>query len=251
MNRLVKSMVIIQHVRFLLLSALLLPALATAFQYHNLPKFRCDGLISRKPTCSSSRVMPVSENDDLILLSPQPKQKQQLCLPMILLSTAVGFGLCGTPQHASAAETETGTADQLIVNEKPQLSAQRPGMSVSAYLNRVFQSPTPGATPLPTDPRYDSTEARNRAYDAAFEQDARDRDAYYGKMAALKREQALQEVRRNRVALGLDGDGDVRPRVGDEKEAGLASLREYLLKQDPSTLTPAELKVYEQMKGAQ
>jgi len=46
----------------------------------------------------------------------------------------------------------------------------------------------------------------------------------------------------------LDGPGDVRPRVGDERVAGMASLREYLLGQDPDTLTPEELRVYQRLK---
>ena len=124
------------------------------------------------------------------------------------------------------------------------------------YLGRVFASPNNNnrdggvfnAIPAPTDPTYDSKEARNRAYDAAFEQDARDRDAYYGRLAMEKRQRAEEDVAQFRRGLGLDGQGDVRPRVGDERVAGMASLKEYLLRQDPATLTPEELKVYQRLK---
>ena len=147
-------------------------------------------------------------------------------------------------------------------NERPALSTftlstatERP-TSISDYLGRVFASPNNNnrdegsfnAIPAPTDPTYDSKEARNRAYDAAFEQDARDRDAYYGRLAMEKRRRAEEDVAQFRKQLGLDGPGDVRPRVGDEKVAGMASLKEYLLQQDPATLTPEELKVYQRLK---
>ena len=104
------------------------------------------------------------------------------------------------------------------------------------------------STPYRRDPTYDSKEARNRAYDAAFEQDARDRDAYYGRLAMEKRQRAEEDVAQFRRGLGLDGQGVVRPRVGDERVAGMASLNEYLLQQDPATLTPEELKVYQRLK---
>jgi len=70
-------------------------------------------------------------------------------------------------------------------------------------------------------------------------------------MIAVKRDQALQDVQKNRKALELDGDGDVRLRVGEAKVAGMASLKEYLLQQNPSTLTPEEFQVYQRMKGEQ
>mmetsp|Transcript_32955 Transcript_32955/g.62971 ORF Transcript_32955/g.62971 Transcript_32955/m.62971 type:complete len:133 (+) Transcript_32955:683-1081(+) len=117
-------------------------------------------------------------------------------------------------------------------------------MSISNYFGRVFQPPpsssssrtgstsTPGgfdARPTPLDPKSFDRDMRNAEYDAAFQRDARDRDIYYGKMAAAKRDEANEEVRRNRIELGLDGAGDVRTRVGGEREEGLASLRELLL----------------------
>ena len=135
-------------------------------------------------------------------------------------------------------------------------AAAEPPTNVADYLGRVFASPNNNnrdggvfnAIPAPTDPTYDSKEARNRAYDAAFEQDARDRDAYYGRLAMEKRQRAEEDVAQFRRGLGLDGQGDVRPRVGDERVAGMASLKEYLLRQDPATLTPEELKVYQRLK---
>mmetsp|Transcript_32443 Transcript_32443/g.95620 ORF Transcript_32443/g.95620 Transcript_32443/m.95620 type:complete len:873 (+) Transcript_32443:135-2753(+) len=77
----------------------------------------------------------------------------------------------------SAAETQTGVT------------------GVADYLSKVFASPNRGegnynAAPTPTDPAYTSKEERNRAYDEAFERDARDRDAYYGRLAAEKRRKA-------------------------------------------------------------
>jgi len=136
------------------------------------------------------------------------------------------------------------------------LAVADPPTSVADYLGKVFASPNSNnpdggifnAVPVPTDPRYDTKEARNRAYDEAFERDARDRDAYYGRMAVEKRRRAEEDVARYRRELGLDGPGDVRPRVGEERVAGMASLNEYLLTQDPAKLTPEELKVYQRLK---
>uniref|UniRef100_A0A7S2KH17 Uncharacterized protein n=1 Tax=Skeletonema marinoi TaxID=267567 RepID=A0A7S2KH17_9STRA len=106
------------------------------------------------------------------------------------------------------------------------------GTSVSNYIRQVFGSPLVGATPnmptkpIDTDATYDTREARNRAYDEAFQQDARDRDAYYGQMAMRKRQGTNQNVQQYRESLGLDGKGDVRMRVGEERVQGLASLRD-------------------------
>ena len=174
----------------------------------------------------------------------------------ILVSAALGLSLISGIPLLANAEEDTSThhsLDSLLISNEETNPSSSTGLSISNYFGQVFQSPyqTPGAIPVPTDSKYDSKEVRNRAYDEAFERDARDRDAYYGRMAAAKREQAAQEVKRNREALGLDGPGDVRMRVGEEKVAGMASLRAYLLEQDPSTLTPAELEVYERMKAAQ
>lgn len=150
----------------------------------------------------------------------------------------------------------TGSNLPALSTSTLSVAAAEPPTSVADYLGRVFASPNNNdrdrgnynAVPTPTDPQYDSKEARNRAYDAAFEQDARDRDAYYGRLAVEKRRRAEEDVARYRRELGLDGTGDVRPRVGDERVAGMASLKEYLLRQDPATLTPEELKVYQRLK---
>ena len=117
-------------------------------------------------------------------------------------------------------------------------------MSVSNYIRRVFGSPLVGNTPdapakpVPTDEKYDTREARNRAYDEAFQQDARDRDAYYGQMAMRKRQEVNQNVQQYRESLGLDGTGDVRMRVGEERVQGLSSLRE--LKDDYLSSSPSQ-----------
>lgn len=119
------------------------------------------------------------------------------------------------PNDASAAPTAAADDD----------------MSIPNYIRQVFSGPLVGTTPnTPTKPKptdeYDSREARNRAYDEAFQQDARDRDAYYGQLAMKKRQETIQNVQQNRESLGLDGKGDVRMRVGEERVQGLASLRE-------------------------
>ena len=112
-----------------------------------------------------------------------------------------------------------------------------------------FLSPfqTPGAIPRATDPKFDDRETRNRAYDDAFDQDKRDRDAYYAKMALQAREKKMEELKARRAELGLD-IVDAGPRFGDEKVADMASLRSFLLEQDPSTLTPAELQARERLQ---
>jgi len=129
----------------------------------------------------------------------------------------------------SADDTETATS-------------KLPGMSISNYAKQVFGSPLVGSTPgissnkpIQIDPKYTTREERNRAYDEAFQQDARDRDVYYGQLAMKKRQEAQQSVSQYREQLGLDGKGDTRMRVGEERVEGLASLRElkadYLSKQ--------------------
>lgn len=242
-----------------LFGILCLPQAASfQLQQHNRPNFpkKCNhGRITKESTCSRVALFSGNDNNDASMQSSSSKREQQNFLPMmpmILMSATFGLSLF-TPM-ASAAEADPRTESHLlIINEETTTSTSSTPTSVSNYFSQVFQSPykTPGATPLPTDSRFDNAEARNRAYDQAFEQDARDRDAYYGKMAALKREKALQTVRGNRQALGLDGDGDVRLRVGEERVAGMSSLKDILLQRDPSTLTPAELKVYQQMQERQ
>ena len=166
---------------------------------------------------------------------------------------AATSSICAGTTYVSRS---TGSNLPALSTSTLSAAAAEPPTSVADYLGRVFASPNSNdrdggnynAVPTPTDPQYDSKEVRNRAYDAAFEQDARDRDAYYGRLAMEKRRRAEEDVARYRRELGLDGTGDVRPRVGDERVAGMASLREYLLRQDPATLTPEELKVYQRLK---
>jgi len=177
----------------------------------------------------------------------------------IFLSTAIGIWFIGslaTGQVANAADTDyTNTHDLCTGASSLLVTTDDDGMSVSNYIRQVFQSPMVGnapgtpAKPIPTDPKYDTREARNRAYDDAFQQDARDRDAYYGQMAMRKRQEANQNVQQYRETLGLDGTGDVRMRVGEERVQGMASLRDlkadYLSSQEDdssqiTTETPAE-----------
>lgn len=107
-------------------------------------------------------------------------------------------------------------------------------MTVSNYIRQVFGSPLVGTTPNNTpaipvvtdDTINTSREERNRAYDEAFQQDARNLDAYYGQMAMKKRQETNQNIQQYRESLGLDGKGDVRMRVGEERVQGLASFRE-------------------------
>lgn len=106
-------------------------------------------------------------------------------------------------------------------------------MTVSNYIRQVFGSPLVGTTPnntpaipVVTDDTINTREERNRAYDEAFQQDARNLDAYYGQMAMKKRQETNQNIKQYRESLGLDGKGDVRMRVGEERVQGLASLRE-------------------------
>lgn len=107
-------------------------------------------------------------------------------------------------------------------------------MTVSNYIRQVFGSPLVGTTPNNTpaipvvtdDTINTSREERNRAYDEAFQQDARNLDAYYGQMAMKKCQETNQNIQQYRESLGLDGKGDVRMRVGEERVQGLASLRE-------------------------
>ena len=109
-----------------------------------------------------------------------------------------------------------------------------------------FLSPfqTPGAIPSATDPRIDDADARNRAYDDAFDQDKRDRDAYYAKMALQAREKKAQQLKEQRQSLGLDYP-DSGPRFGDAEVASMASLKKYLLEKDPATMTPAEFREFQ------
>ena len=147
------------------------------------------------------------------------------------------------PVNAATAEDYTSTpSSSLIVT----IDNDGDGTSVSSYLRQVFGSPLVGsipvttAKPMPTDSSYDTREARNRAYDEAFQQDARERDAYYGQMVLRKRQETNQNVQQYRESLGLDGKGDVRMRVGEERVQGLASLRELKADYLSSTSSSAQ-----------
>ena len=166
----------------------------------------------------------------------------------MILTSAFGICLIGglaTPQLANASEAEAEAADAytsashsgtvLIAAADNIKTTTLPGISVvvTNYARQVFGSPLVGSTPgtsankpVQTDPKYNSREERNRAYDEAFQQDARDRDAYYGKMAMRKRQEADQSVSQYRESLGLDGKGDTRMRVGEERVEGMSSLRD-------------------------
>lgn len=167
--------------------------------------------------------------------------QQYSCMPTIFFGMLFVVGsLTATPVIANAATAKaeytntlrdacTGTSSSLLVTTD---NNNDDGMAVSNYIRQVFGSPLVGSTPntpakpIPTDKTYDTRETRNRAYDEAFQQDARERDAYYGKMAMRKRQETNQNVQQYRENLGLDGKGDVRVKVGEERVQGLSSLRE-------------------------
>ena len=163
--------------------------------------------------------------------APIPIQQKQIVTSSIFLSTAFGMCLIGgslmTPQLSNAAA-------ELSSDATTTTTLPGGGMSITNYARQVFGSPLVGSTPGTSankpaqiiDPKYTTREERNRAYDEAFQQDARDRDAYYGQMAMRKRQEADQSVSQYRESLGLDGKGDTRMRVGEEKVEGMASLRD-------------------------
>ena len=178
----------------------------------------------------------------------------------IFLSSAFGMCLIGSslvmsPQLSNAAELSDNTR---VIERQQQAKTsnkqQQEIKSITNYARQVFGAPLVGSThglsstkPVPTDPKYTTREERNRVYDEAFQQDARDRDDYYGKMAMRKRQEADQSVSQYREKLGLDGKGDTRMRVGEEKVQGMSSLRDLkadynLSQQDDSSSTtiPAE-----------
>ena len=185
---------------------------------------------------------------------------QKQMVTSIFLSSAFGMCLIGSslvmsPQLSNAAELSDNTR---VIERQQQAKTsnkqQQEIKSITNYARQVFGAPLVGSTPgvsstkpVPTDPKYTTREERNRAYDEAFQQDARDRDGYYGKMAMKKRQEADQSVSQYREKLGLDGKGDTRMRVGEEKVQGMSSLRDLkadynLSQQDDSSSTtiPAE-----------
>jgi len=171
----------------------------------------------------------------------------------MFLSSAFGMCLIGSlisPQITNAVEqtdlnrdiSNAGMSIMIAADDTETATTKLPGMSITNYAKQVFGSPLVGSTPgisnnkpIQIDPKYTTREERNRAYDEAFQQDARDRDAYYGQLAMKKRQESERSVTQYREQLGLDGKGDTRVRVGEERVEGLASLRDlkadYLSKQ--------------------
>ena len=192
------------------------------------------------------------------LSDPRQGQQQPFILPLLLICASTA-AWCISPQLVDAAvfpnQQHQQQQQQSIILEQSRTGCA--SSSSSLYLatyasegagGMPFLSPfqTPGAVPLPTDSKYDDREARNRAFDEAFDQDKRDRDSYYAKMAIQSREKKMAELKARRAELGLD-TVDAGPRYGDEKVEGLQSLKTMLSAKDPSTMTDAELKEYQQL----
>eukprot|EP00581_Thalassiosira_minuscula_P027699 CAMPEP_0183752378 /NCGR_PEP_ID=MMETSP0739-20130205/2322_1 /TAXON_ID=385413 /ORGANISM="Thalassiosira miniscula, Strain CCMP1093" /LENGTH=149 /DNA_ID=CAMNT_0025988735 /DNA_START=48 /DNA_END=494 /DNA_ORIENTATION=- len=133
----------------------------------------------------------------LAYTSPKPISTASISHRRTFLSkiaSGAAVALAATTAHPNDASAATAASDD---------------MSVPNYIRQVFGSPLVGATPnTPTKPtatdEYDTREARIRAYDEAFQQDARDRDAYYGQLAMMKRQETIQNVQQYRENLGLD-----------------------------------------------
>ena len=182
--------------------------------------------------------------------SSERRQPPFLVLSLLLTSVAAW---CSSPNLANADQSYLD-ARQGYTPTSTTISSRSNTLFLATYSDEgsggmPFLSPfqTPGAIPRATDPKFDDRETRNRAYDDAFDQDKRDRDAYYAKMALQAREKKMEELKARRAELGLD-IVDAGPRFGDEKVADMASLRSFLLEQDPSTLTPAELQARERLQ---
>jgi len=203
----------------------------------------------------------------LVSIDDEASIQKQIATSMFL-SSAFGMCLIGslvmvTPQLSNAAElsdntrvSDTGASFLIAATDiaKTTTTTTIPGSSITNYARQVFGSPLVGSTPglsstkpVQTDPKYTTREERNRVYDEAFQQDARDRDTYYGKRAMRKAQAADQSVSQYREKLGLDGKGDTRMRVGEEKVQGMSSLRDLkadynLSQQDDSssTIIPAK-----------
>jgi hypothetical protein len=190
------------------------------------------------------------DNGHIHIISSSRKQPSLL----FLLLASSYWCCCGSPQLANAASHDQQSNNVAHEQRSTSTSASH-SLLVAAYASQgsgglpflsTFQ--TPGAVPQPTDASFDDRDARNRAYDEAFDQDKRDRDAYYAKMALQAREKKMMEMKERRAELGLDGD-DAGPRVGDEKVADMASLKKYLMQKDQSTMTPAEFKEFQQLQN--
>ena len=174
-------------------------------------------------------------------------------LPSLILATSCLLFTSSTITNALPL-FETQQSNALISQQQQHLQHQQTIQSSPLLLATYssegsgglpFLSPfqTPGTIPLPIDPKFDNAEARNRAFDDAFDQDKRDRDAYYAQMALQAREKKMQQLKEQRQALGLDYD-DSGPRFGDQEVASMASLKKQLSQKDPATMTPAEFKEF-------
>jgi nitrogen regulatory protein PII-like uncharacterized protein len=157
---------------------------------------------------------------------------------------------CASPQLAQASSPDDATSffvasnnqqyEQRLATSSNLLAVDSQGLPFAS----TFQ--LPGAVPDVSLPKRGGggdfqadRDARNRAYDEAFQKDARDRDEYYGKMALQKKEQALVELQERRGKMGLDDAGSRFANV-----ATMDSLTQYLMQKDPTTMTPAEFKEF-------
>jgi len=177
----------------------------------------------------------------LVSIDDEASIQKQIATSMFL-SSAFGMCLIGslvmvTPQLSNAAElsdntrvSDTGASFLIAATDiaKTTTTTTIPGSSITNYARQVFGSPLVGSTP-------------------GLSSTARDRDAYYGKMAMRKAQAVDQSVSQYREILGLDGKGDTRMRVGEEKVQGMSSLRDLkadynLSQQDDSssTIIPAK-----------
>lgn len=210
----------------------LLPALTCSFQVQN-------SFSTSQQQLPSLFLTTVDENKDANISSSSFCQVKPL---QFVLSVAFVCALSCGPQIASAAEADVSPGDVFAS------WFSGPGRaSPSTYAGQgsggvPFLSPfQTGSGSIPQAPAVDNREARNRAYDEAFDQDKRERDVYYAKMALQAREKRMTEFENSRRELGLDVAG-AGPRFGDEPVADMASLKKYLLEKDPSEMTLAEAK---------
>jgi hypothetical protein len=249
-------------VLFALLSILSsLPPAVAAFQCHRPRQTQWASTAGSSTLFSRSRRTAIATHGSTLADEEESVVPSFPKLPLLpIASLAAACIICaGFPQLADAAglfENDLSANGSIgIVQQQEQDKEPRTTAGKTTYASQglggldflsTFQ--TPGTTPPPMDPKFDSKEARNKAFDDAFEQDARERDAYYGKMALLKREKIAAELQDKRTQLGLEGNDDAGPRFGDDNVASMASLKKYLLEKDPATMSPAEFKEYQILK---
>lgn len=151
------------------------------------------------------------------------------------------FLLTSSPQFAEASSL--GAESCYSINQQQQLITS----TSRASLQDDFQGSSPLLLSLQLPFQQSNNDfqadrdARNRAYDEMFQQDARDRDAYYGKMALKKSESALVELKERREEMGLDTKASASPFAQVET---MDSLTQYLMNKDPNTMTAAEFKEF-------